>query len=171
SSVLLELAGLSEKASPEIHPSRTINSIKRFPSWFCLHREFVLKGLLLTTVATLCLTSYTFWAARKSKDLRFLEPLISVHRSRNSLALCGLVAPVLLFSNYTLYNTNELMDEFTYGYLLCIEGRPRERYPYDDYILATITLGNNLMIPVVAILSVWNVVASMRKLRESCISC
>ncbi|POO02336.1 hypothetical protein TorRG33x02_021200, partial [Trema orientale] len=150
--------------------------------------EFVLKGLIITTVATLSLTSYTFWAAQKSKSFSYLEPLVftglvtlnsnlllkevfyPVSSMCAAFALFQLVAHAVVFSHYVLYITEVLlMTQFTVRYLLYkIEG-PKEPSTHDDYIMATITLDNSLMVPVAAILTVLNMVELISNLR-SCIS-
>ncbi|KAJ3697498.1 hypothetical protein LUZ61_001203 [Rhynchospora tenuis] len=100
--------------------------------------KVILESAMLTAVVVISLTVYTFWAARRGHDFRFLGPFLFaaimilfvyaliqlfLPMSRISLSIYGALAAVI-FSGYIIYDTDNLIKQYT----------------YDDYIWAAVAL-------------------------------
>ncbi|KAK9945585.1 hypothetical protein M0R45_011093 [Rubus argutus] len=100
--------------------------------------KVILEAAILTAVIFLCLTLYTFWAARRGHDFNFLGPFL--FSSLVALVVFGVIqivlplgkmthmiygiVGILVFCGYIVHDTDELI----------------KRYEYDEYILAAIDL-------------------------------
>ncbi|KAJ4722522.1 BI1-like protein [Melia azedarach] len=100
--------------------------------------RIILEAALLTAVAVLGLTLYTFWAVKKGKDFSFLGPflfasilvlivfgIIKIFFPLGKLAhmIYGLLGAII-FCGYIVYETDKLIKSYT----------------YDEYIMAAIDL-------------------------------
>ncbi|KAI3801026.1 hypothetical protein L1987_29126 [Smallanthus sonchifolius] len=116
--------------------------------------EVILEAVILTAVVVVCLTLYTFWAAKRGHDFSFLRGFmisasivfivftfiqIFFPLGRISLTIySGLYA--IIFGGYIAYDTDDLI----------------KRYTYDEYIWASVVLYLdivNLFLTLVRILS------------------
>uniref|UniRef100_A0A3Q7I892 BI1-like protein n=1 Tax=Solanum lycopersicum TaxID=4081 RepID=A0A3Q7I892_SOLLC len=84
--------------------------------------ETILIAAGLTVLITVSLTLYTFWAASRGKDFTFLGPFLFS----------------LLFSAYLVYDTNNLIRNFT----------------YDEYVIAAICLFGDIVNLFLALLGI-----------------
>lgn len=91
--------------------------------------KVIWESALLTTVVVVCLTLYTFWAARRGHDFSFLGPILFTSLivffplGRLSYMIYGGIAS-LIFSGFIVYDTDNLI----------------KRYTYDQYIWASVSL-------------------------------
>ncbi|XP_020591713.1 BI1-like protein [Phalaenopsis equestris] len=100
--------------------------------------KVILEAAILTAVVVISLTLYTFWAARRGHDFRFLGPIlfsslivlivfaliqIFFPLGRISHMIYGGLA-ALIFSGYIIYDTDNLI----------------KRYNYDEYVWAAVAL-------------------------------
>ncbi|GFY98818.1 bax inhibitor-1 family protein [Actinidia rufa] len=101
-------------------------------------QKAILEAVILTTGVVVSLTLYTFWAARRGHDFKFLEPFLSVSLfvlilagfiqlffplSRSFSVIYGVLASIV-FCGYIIYDTDNLI----------------KRYTYDEYIWASVSL-------------------------------
>ncbi|XXG68001.1 hypothetical protein AAC387_Pa06g1207 [Persea americana] len=100
--------------------------------------KVILESVILTTVVVVSLTFYTFWAARRGHDFKFLGPFLFAGimvlivfvlvqllfpMGRISVMIYGGLAS-LIFCGYIIYDTDNLI----------------KRYSYDEYIWAAVAL-------------------------------
>lgn len=100
--------------------------------------KVIWESALLTTVVVVCLTLYTFWAARRGHDFSFLGPILFTSLiililfiiiqvffplGKLSYMIYGGIAS-LIFSGFIVYDTDNLI----------------KRYTYDQYIWASVSL-------------------------------
>ncbi|GLT99561.1 hypothetical protein SLE2022_169950 [Rubroshorea leprosula] len=100
--------------------------------------KIILEAVILTGVAVVGLTIYTFWAVRRGHDFSFLGPflfsslamliafgliLAFFRMGKVSLMIYGFLG-AFIFCGYIVYDTNELIKNYT----------------YDQYVLAAISL-------------------------------
>ncbi|CAL5066831.1 unnamed protein product [Urochloa decumbens] len=106
----------------------------------CLSRKgiILIEAAALTLVVVLGLTLYTFWAAKRGHDLRFLGPFLAaaclilmLYWIAQTLLPMGSVATTvygclaaLVFSGFLIYDTDNLI----------------KRHGYDEYVTAAICL-------------------------------
>ncbi|XP_059317978.1 protein LIFEGUARD 4-like [Lycium ferocissimum] len=105
--------------------------------------ETILIAAGLTVLITVSLTLYTFWAASKGKDFTFLGPFLFcasivlfmfllmqfvLHLGKEARVVYSCLA-ALLFSAYIIYDTNNLIRNFT----------------YDEYVIAAICLFGDIV--------------------------
>ncbi|PSS14595.1 BI1-like protein [Actinidia chinensis var. chinensis] len=101
-------------------------------------QKAILEAVILTTGVVVSLTLYTFWAARRGHDFKFLGPFLSVSLfvlilagfiqlffplSRSFSVIYGVLASIV-FCGYIIYDTDNLI----------------KRYTYDEYIWASVSL-------------------------------
>ncbi|MCD7454360.1 Transmembrane BAX inhibitor motif-containing protein 4 [Datura stramonium] len=106
-------------------------------------RETILIAAGLTALITVSLTFYTFWAAKRGMDFSFLGPFLFcasivlvmfllmqfiLHLGREAHLVYSCLA-ALLFSAYIIYDTNNLIRNFT----------------YDEYVIAAICLFGDII--------------------------
>ncbi|WOL15270.1 BI1-like protein [Canna indica] len=100
--------------------------------------KVILEAAILTTVVVVSLTVYTFWAARRDHDFKFLGPfLFAALMVLLVFALIQILFPLgkisvmiygglaaLIFSGYIVYDTDNLI----------------KRFSYDQYVWAAVSL-------------------------------
>ncbi|KAK4357142.1 hypothetical protein RND71_022752 [Anisodus tanguticus] len=105
--------------------------------------QTILIAAGLTVLITVSLTLYTFWAASRGKDFTFLGPFLFcasivlcmfflmqfiLHLGKEAHIVYSCLA-ALLFSAYIIYDTNNLIRNFT----------------YDEYVMAAICLFGDIV--------------------------
>ncbi|KAM7277597.1 hypothetical protein ACFE04_004731 [Oxalis oulophora] len=98
----------------------------------------VLEAAILTSVAVISLTAYTFWAVKRGKDFNFMGPFLFgallvllvfgliqalFPLGKTSVMIYGCLGAII-FCGYIVYDTDNLI----------------KRYTYDDYIWAAVSL-------------------------------
>ncbi|KAJ4844320.1 hypothetical protein Tsubulata_051129 [Turnera subulata] len=104
---------------------------------FIVNTKVILESAILTLVAFVSLTLYTFWAASRGHDFSFLGPFLAV--SLIALLLFGLIQiffplgkisviygclGTIIFCGYIIYDTDNLI----------------KRFAHDEYIWAAVSL-------------------------------
>ncbi|KAF6177027.1 hypothetical protein GIB67_040925 [Kingdonia uniflora] len=100
--------------------------------------KVILEAAILTAVVVICLTLYTFWAAKRGHDFSFLGPILFCALS--VLIVFGFIqiffplgkigdmiygcVGAIIFAGYIIYDTDNLI----------------KRYTYDEYIWAAVQL-------------------------------
>ncbi|KAM3326612.1 protein LIFEGUARD 4-like [Capsicum chacoense] len=105
--------------------------------------ETILIAAGLTVLITVSLTFYTFWAAKRGKDFTFLGPFLFcasivllmfllmrfiLHLGKEAQVIYSCLT-ALLFSAYLVYDTNNLIRNFS----------------YDEYVIAAICLFGDIV--------------------------
>ncbi|XP_057959114.1 protein LIFEGUARD 4-like [Malania oleifera] len=107
------------------------------------HGKIVMLAVILTSVAVVSLTLFTFWGAWRGLDFSFLEPflfcafliltafvLLQVFWPMGKLGqTCYGAAGAIIFSGYLIYDTDNLI----------------KRFDYDHYVLASATLYTDII--------------------------
>ncbi|KAK6141463.1 hypothetical protein DH2020_024784 [Rehmannia glutinosa] len=98
----------------------------------------VIETLIATTVVVICLTAYTFWAARKGQDFGFLAPF-----------LLSIIVILLIFTIFQIFFPMGKISEMIYGgfcaiifcaYIIYDTDTLIKRNSYDEYIWASVSL-------------------------------
>ncbi|KAK9992696.1 hypothetical protein SO802_027681 [Lithocarpus litseifolius] len=100
--------------------------------------RIILEAAILTCVAVVSLTLYTFWAVKRGKDFSFLGPFLFA--SLLVLLVFGLIQIFILLGKISVMIYSGLASLIFCGYLVYDTDNMIKRYSYDDYIWAAVAL-------------------------------
>ncbi|KAF3946926.1 hypothetical protein CMV_026866 [Castanea mollissima] len=100
--------------------------------------RIILEAAILTCVAVVSLTLYTFWAVKRGKDFSFLGPFLFA--SLLVLVVFGLIQIFIPLGKVSMMIYSGLASLIFCGYLVYDTDNIIKRYSYDDYIWASAAL-------------------------------
>ncbi|XP_075653163.1 protein LIFEGUARD 4-like [Castanea sativa] len=100
--------------------------------------RIILEAAILTRVAVVSLTLYTFWAVKRGKDFSFLGPFLFA--SLLVLVVFGLIQIFIPLGKMSMMIYSGLTSLIFCGYLVYDTDNIIKRYYYDDYIWAAAAL-------------------------------